>query len=638
MRFDLAGMRASDYPAMIDLFETRSSARELHARLLDIKRRSTLPPIDAPEWREAAEKPAVTGWMKSIRALAEAAASEPLPTLSDELYGLFFRTGERMAFEKIYFERRRRVARAAFTVLLGDAATRERFVPDLISKMEQLMAEESWAVPAHVPNEPTGRDPFMIDLFSSETANLMAEMLALFSGLIPDDLRSRIMRRLRVQYFENYLNPDSATGWKRIATNWNAVCHQGVIGAALTVEEDLELLAAMLSEGVECMRVYLSGFGADGSTSEGPGYWAYGFGWFAELNRQLETATGGEFSLFGKNEKIRRIAQFGPALILSKGHLVNFSDGQRRGSLPAPLLAYLGARLGLPALSQQSVFQFSEDIKNGIDFQSQHSRFFYLTRLILACPAALEEAAEPERTDVFLPDYGVVVARGTDRRGNLIELAAKGGHNAEHHNHNDCGSFIINLNSQPAVVEIGAPEYVRDFFKCDETRYRFLAARSLGHSVSLVNGCEQAPGAQFASEILECDMGGGRVKFTVDLAKCYPAEARCRKLIRTFVFEKAEGRVTVADAYELEEAGVVESILMCEPPVRREGTSAVVELAEGALVIEPGAGTAISMTETCSYGNHMGARQEIARIRFAGESPAKSGVISFEIRPVTISE
>src|SRR5438128_2726457 len=82
----------------------------------------------------------------------------------------------------------------------------------------------------------------------------------------------------------------------------NAVCHQGVPGAALAVEDDLDLLAALLASAEECLRIFLGGFGADGSTSEGPSYWSYGFGRFAELNRQLETATNGAFSFFGNSE------------------------------------------------------------------------------------------------------------------------------------------------------------------------------------------------------------------------------------------------------------------------------------------------------------------------------------------------
>ena len=158
------------------------------------------------------------------------------------------------------------------------------------------------------------------------------------------------------------------------------------------------------------------------------------------------------------------------------------------------------------------------------------------------------------KPDAFFRDYGAIVSRGTDARGNLWEFAAKGGHNDEHHNHNDCGSYILNFNGRPAIVEIGAPEYVRGFFD-NEKRYTFLAARSLGHSVPLVNGVEQGTGLEFAAGVVGCEMKPERAEFTVDLTKCYPAEACCRRLIRTFTFAKSQGLIRIVDDYELEGRG-----------------------------------------------------------------------------------
>lgn len=52
-----------------------------------------------------------------------------------------------------------------------------------------------------------------------------------------------------------------------------------------------------------------------GGCSEGPGYWGYGFGLFAVLNKQLETRTEGELSLFEGNPHIREIALYGPTSV-----------------------------------------------------------------------------------------------------------------------------------------------------------------------------------------------------------------------------------------------------------------------------------------------------------------------------------
>lgn len=72
-------------------------------------------------------------------------------------------------------------------------------------------------------------------------------------------------------------------------------------------------------------------------------------------------------------------------------------------------------------------------------------------------------SASPFTLDAFFPNLGLWVVRGRDETGSLWELAAKGGHNDEHHNHNDVGSFILNIDGVPMLTEIGAREYVKDF-------------------------------------------------------------------------------------------------------------------------------------------------------------------------------
>ena len=106
------------------------------------------------------------------------------------------------------------------------------------------------------------------------------------------------------QVFENYLERDPPFHWAGLPMNWNAVCHQGVLGAALAIEEDHTLVARMLVRAASALPVFLSGFGDEGSTSEGPAYWSYGFGRFSELNAQLEHRTRGELSFFESDEKI----------------------------------------------------------------------------------------------------------------------------------------------------------------------------------------------------------------------------------------------------------------------------------------------------------------------------------------------
>jgi hypothetical protein len=605
---------------------------EIAAILAATAGRPSLPLLGDPAWNSVRDNPAVIAWLNPLITRADAEADEPLPELTDELYADFFKTGKRLPFETPYFERRRRLGRAAIAVLLGDETARARLLPSFLAKLEAIMAEESWSLPAHVWTEPTGKNPLQIDLFAAECANNLAELLVVFAAVIPADLAQRIRDRLRTQFFENYANDDAGRFfWVKNTNNWNAVCHQGVLGAALAIENDHALVARMLAKAAAGLPVYLSGFGSDGSTSEGPGYWSYGFGWFAELNAQLEHRTHGQLSLFEGDAKVTAIARFAPLMTLSQGHLVNFSDGGRTGCLSPSLLTYLGQRLADPGLVAQGAWLYRKQQDTGPDLDELRRDFFNLSRLALRTPAPdkLATIAEPVQADAFFPDYGAIVAHGTDTRGHLWEFAAKGGHNDEHHNHNDCGSFLLNIDGAPAIIEIGAPEYVRAFFS--DKRYEFLAARSLGHSVPFVNGCEQSEGAAFAATVLKAEVGGDRVEFIVDLTKCYPPEARCLSLVRSFVFEKTAGRLVITDKCEFDGTGTFESMIMTDAPVSFDESSALVTTTGCKLRITPTAGSVIRTIDICDYRGHHGTDEKTHRLRLAPAASSEKCVISCNV-------
>jgi len=176
-------------------------------------------------------------------------------------------------------------------------------------------------------------------------------------------------------------------------------------------------------------------------------------------------------------------------------------------------------------------------------------------------------------------------------------------------------------------VEIGAPEYVHDFFQAHR-RYHFLAARSLGHSVPLVNGCEQSPGLEFAAKVLAVTCGEDRVEFVLDLAACYPPEAKCRKLQRTFVWEKSAGQLTVIDEFELDGPGVVESLLITlDAPAQKPSGVEVAGLA-----VRPGTGTRFLESEVCPYRDHVGGDAQVHRLRFGlASGPVFAGRIELGI-------
>ncbi len=618
---------------MTNLLQSNVTEEDLVRMLSTVPRPAMLPPLGSPSWSNIAQIPAVHAWMGPLQKLAEKEIDRPMPELTEELYREFYQTHARLPFEVSYFERRRRFARAAICALLADEAARGPWIGSMLAKAGDLFAEFSWALPAHV-NTPSGQDPMQIDLFGAETANLMAEVVALFREVMPASFVEKIQWRLRNQFFQNYIERHEDFHWTRAMNNWNAVCHQGVIGAALTVEEDAQLLARMLLLAKKYLPLFLRGFASDGACPEGPGYWQYGFGWFALLNEQLETRTAGQLSLMEGDGHIREIAKYGPRVSLSNHHFVNFGDSPRSGTLSPFLLTYLGRRLNDDDLLAHGYRSYQRLEQTGINLQGQRTDLLYLTRLFLNCPTDHSAERHIEPQDVYLRDIGVIVAHCRDARGNQWEFAAKAGNNAENHNHNDCGSYLLNVNGTPAVVKIGTPEYTKDFFR--ENRYQYLAARTLGHSLPIVNGCEQAAGPQYAAKILNCDLAEDHAEFSVDLTACYPANAHCTDLSRSFYFDKKKGLLRVKEFYDLLKFESYETSVITELEVSLDDEiadelAAVIHAGTQRLVVRPFEDTLVYIVEKHEYRDHSGTPRKANRIILKPVVPADQGSVGYKL-------
>src|SRR5439155_9032257 len=135
----------------------------------------------------------------------------------------------------------------------------------------------------------------------------------------------------------------------REVNNWTGVCVGGVVGAAIYLESDPARLAEIIARGGRSLDDYLVTFDEDGGSSEGPGYWDYGFGYYTVLAHLVETRTDGRVSFFDE-PRVPQIARYPLRTILSPGLYVNFSDCDRRVALAAPHLAFLPRRLDVPAL------------------------------------------------------------------------------------------------------------------------------------------------------------------------------------------------------------------------------------------------------------------------------------------------
>jgi hypothetical protein len=177
--------------------------------------------------------------------------------------------------------------------------------------------------------------------------------------------------------------------------------------------------------------------------------------------------------------------------------------------------------------------------------------------------AARRPPAPPLLGDVWLshPDMQMMVARDRDGSPQGLFLAAWGGHNAQSHNHNDVGNFILYADGKPVLIDVGRPTYRRQTFS--SRRYEIWAFQSGYHNLPTINGFDQQPGRAYAAREVRYHRSDTDARLELDLADAYARGAGVISWKRTMTLARGEG-VVVTDDYTLQSASaqLVENLMV----------------------------------------------------------------------------
>ena len=466
---------------------------------------------------------------------AETESRQAFDTLPDELYLEYSKTGNRTHYEDVFFAK----LRTFRTLVVAECVENKgRFIESIQQAIASYAMDKSWVLPAHDGGLENfeGRQ-ITIDLFASEVACDLANADHILGDRLDLSTRTIVRQEARRRIFDPYhtmvTTAKPGMWWLTGTNNWNAVCLANVTGTALALLEAPADKAFYVAAAEKYIRYFLQGFTDDGYCSEGIGYWNYGYGCFVRLGHMLRGATDGHVDLFAL-PKARSAGMFARRMEMARGQYPAFADCSV-GSRPSPaIMRYVTRQYDLPPTAAE---QTGHPSARWLDE-------FGVFSFIFDDPSDKQSGVEPALRDWF-EDAGILICRGAKTSPGLpVGVALKGGHNAEHHNHNDIGSYVVCLGTKMPLVDPGAEVYTRRTFSGQ--RYVSGVLNSFGHPVPRVAAQLQKTGRSAAAKVLKLDLTDQADTLQLDLSSAYPVQS-LQRLTRTFVFQRQPASLTVED-------------------------------------------------------------------------------------------
>jgi len=510
------------------------------------------PATDRNTWT-AARLDAAT--LRDLRCRAAAELGSPWPALPARAYARYFRDGDRDAYEQILYARQDRLSRAA---VLAAVTLDQRWIDDVADGVILLCEQSSWCWPAHDDTfarygavVPTVTDPYL-DLGAGEIAGQLAWIDHLLGAAL-DERTPGVRARLRHETDRRVLTPFATRrDWHWLGLdgdvhNWNPWIHGNVLVAALRLVDHPQRRAELIALVVDGLDRYAASLPADGAIDEGYAYWWNGACRLLEALDVLRHASRGALGDVPL-DALRATVAFPHRMHLAGEWYLNHADGPARPPRQQPwdALHRAARRIGDPAAAAHAAAQR----RPGEPFGSERQGLGRLLRALTDRDwLAAAPAGSPLPRDVWFGSTQVLLARPAEASAAGLTLAVKGGHNGEHHNHNDVGSVVVALGGVPVLVDPGRPTYTAQTFGPD--RYAIWTMRSTWHNVPRIRGTAQAPGAGHRARDVSVVVEDAGSALTLDLAPAYP-HAGVRRWWRTARLDRATGAVTVRDSWELD--------------------------------------------------------------------------------------
>jgi len=377
-----------------------------------------------------------------------------------------------------------------------------------------------------------------------------------------DDLPASTVRLAKRSLIEKGIKPSwpedgTVPRWAYGHSNWNQVCHGGMVAASIAIAEiDPELAARTIHRAIDGMASALDSYGPDGVYPEGATYWGYGTSFSVVTAAMFESAFGTDFGMldypgFKESALFKVLLTSAPS-----GMAFHFGDsgggggrrrGRRGGGRGDMTLAWFATKTG------------NKSFYDGEKFLQDPERMRRVSRL--AGLALVWIAQYEEKGDVIIPTEWkgdgpnpVVFFRGGENDPNKYYFGGKGGRGSVSHGNMDGGSFVFELDGVRWCIDPGnTGRYGRiertGFGLWDMSqegdRWKLLYKGNFGHSTISVNN--QLHVVDGMASIVDFK-AGERPEATIDMTPTFAGQLKSAR--RKFTKDSARS-LLIEDDIEL---------------------------------------------------------------------------------------
>ena len=445
-------------------------------------------------------------------------------------------------------------------VLAELAEGKGRFSDQILNGVFYLSERTSWVLSAHLHRQISGRslpdeNDQIIDLGSAETGAVLSWVYYFFNKEF-DKVDPVISRRLKSEIYKKIIIPyrtNDSFFWMalnapkdELINNWNPWINSNVLQCIMLLENDSAQLSKDVYRSMKSVDRFINYVNSDGACEEGPSYWEHAAGKLYDYLQLLHWISGEKISFFD-NEMIKNMGEYISRSYIGNNWVVNFADASAKLSTNGNFVYRYGK-----AVNSSEMMHFGallvQRAGNSIAYGTDMFRVMESFRH--------DEELKNTKAEHLKPDFAIYPETQFyyfKNKQNMF-FAAKGGHNAESHNHNDVGTFSLWVNEQPVFIDAGVGTYTRQTFGPE--RYTIWTMRTKYHNIPCINGVEQSYGRSFKATAVKVD--GKKRTLSLNLAQAYPTNAEVANWNR--IYNLTDNELIITDKFKLNKANQANEI------------------------------------------------------------------------------